>query len=66
MLKISLIFKKFTNLRANNLRILRIKNAKLSGYCFYMNANIYRDLQICISVPLSTKILQNDVSLIEK
>ena len=26
--------------RANNSRILRIKNAKFSGYCFYMNANI--------------------------
>ena len=26
--------------RANNSRILRIKNAKFSGYCFYMNTNI--------------------------
>ena len=26
--------------RANNSRILMIKNAKFSGYCFYMNANI--------------------------
>ena len=25
---------------ANNSRILRIKNAKFSGYCFYMNTNI--------------------------
>ena len=39
-------------LLANNSRILRIKNGKCSGYCFYMNTNIYRDFQICISVPL--------------
>ena len=34
-----------TNLQtllANNSRILSIKNAKLSGYCFYMNTNIWR------------------------
>ena len=39
--------------RPNNSRILRIKNAKYSGYCFYMNSNIWGDFQICISVPLS-------------
>ena len=27
-------------------------NAKLSGYYFYLNMNIYGDFQICISVPL--------------
>ena len=26
------------------------KNAKFSGYCFYMNTNIERDFQICIRV----------------
>ena len=36
----------------NNWRILRIQNAKFSGHCFYMNTNIWRDFQICISVPL--------------
>ena len=40
MLKISLLFKKFTKSRANNSRTLRIKNAKFSGYCFYMNTNV--------------------------
>ena len=25
--------------RAGNLRILRIKNAKFAGYCFYINTN---------------------------
>ena len=30
-----------------------IKNAKPSGYYFYMNLNIWGDFQICISVPLS-------------
>ena len=39
--------------RANNLIIFWIQNAKFSGYCFYMNRNIQRDFQICISVPLS-------------
>ena len=29
-----------------------IKNAKLSGNCFYVNLNKWRDFQICISVPL--------------
>ena len=42
MLKISLLFK----------NLLRIKNTKFSGYCFYLNINIYGDFQICISVPL--------------
>ena len=30
-----------------------IKNAKFSGYYFYMNSNIWWDFQICISVPLT-------------
>ena len=52
MLKISLLFKKFTNFTRNNSIIIRIKNAKFSDYCFYMNTNIYGNFQICISVPL--------------
>ena len=40
-------------IRVNNLRILSIKNAKFSGYYFYMNLNIQRNFQICISVPLN-------------
>ena len=39
-----------------------IKNAKLSGYCFYRNTNQYGDFQICISVPL-TKKSNDEVSL---
>ena len=38
--------------RAYNSSILRINNAKFSEYFFYMNTNIQRDFQICISVPL--------------
>ena len=38
--------------RANNSIILRIKSAKFSGHCFYMNTNINRDFQVCINVPL--------------
>ena len=30
-----------------------IKNAKFSGYYFYMNLNVWGDFQICISVPIS-------------
>ena len=52
MLKINLLFKKNTDLRVNNSRILRIKNAKLSEYYFYKNLNLWGDFQICISVPL--------------
>ena len=55
MLKSSLLFRKTTTSRVNNSRILRIKNAKFSGYCFYMNLNIWWDFQICISVPLREK-----------
>ena len=44
--------RKIQTLRANNSRILRIQNAKFSGYYFHMNTNIWRDFQICISVPL--------------
>ena len=40
----------------NNLRILRIQNAKFPGYHFYMNTNIWSDFQICISVPLKQPI----------
>ena len=43
MLKGNLLFKKNTTLRKHNSRILRIQNAKFSGYDFYMNRNIWRD-----------------------
>ena len=49
MLKSILLFKKNTNF---NSRILRIKNAKFSGYYLYMNKKIQRGFQICISVSL--------------
>ena len=52
MLKISLLFKKFTKFTENNSRILRIKNTKFSGYSFYMKTNIQGHFQICVSVPL--------------
>ena len=54
MLKINLLFKKNADFTVNNSSILRIKNAKLSGYYFYMNFNIWEDFQICISVPLTS------------
>ena len=35
----------------NNSKILRIQNAQFSGYHFYVDRNIWRDFQICFSVP---------------
>ena len=52
MLKISLLFRNLQTSWTNNSRIRSNKNAKFSGYCFYLNTNIYGDIQICISVPL--------------
>ena len=37
-------------LLVDNPRILTVKNAKFSGYHFYMNLNIYGDFRFCISV----------------
>ena len=51
MLKIRLLFNHLQTLRVNNSRILRIKDVKFSGYCIYLNTNIWVDFQICISVP---------------
>ena len=55
MLKISLLFKKNSDLRVNNLRILTIKIVKLSEYYFHINLNILGDFQICNNVPLTTR-----------
>ena len=38
--KLAYFLKNVHILQANNSRILRIKNARLPGYCFYMNTNI--------------------------
>ena len=60
-LKLAYFLRNLRISRENNWRILRSENAKFSWYCFYMNTNIQGDLQICISVPLSTvHISQND------
>ena len=48
----------------NNSIILRVKNAKLSGFCFYMNLNTLGDFQICISVPLSSYIAKDSLSAV--
>ena len=40
-----------------------MKNAKFSGYYFYMNLNIWGDFQIWVSVPL---IIQNKAMQPEK
>ena len=56
MLKISLFLRNFQTSWANKSRILSIKNAKFSWYCFYMNRNIQGDFQICISAPLTLRV----------
>ena len=38
-----------------------IKNAKLSGYYFYMNLNIWGDFQICITVPLNRQTYRSKI-----
>ena len=48
----SLLFKKSTDLRVNNLRILTIKNVEFSGYYFYMNTNVQEISDYYISVAL--------------
>ena len=40
MLKLAYFLRNLQISRANNSRSLRIKNAKFSGYCLYMNTNI--------------------------
>ena len=50
--KLVYFLRNLQTLRANNSRILRIKNAKFSRYCFYMNTNIKGDFRIYFTVPL--------------
>ena len=50
MLNISLLFKKFATFKGKYIENSKIKNAKFSGYCFYMNTNIYGDLSCLLSV----------------
>ena len=51
--KVAYFSRKIQDFWVNNSRILRIKNAKLSGYSFHMNPNIQWNFQICIIVPLN-------------
>ena len=51
--KLAYFLRNLQTSRASNSRILRIKKVKSSGYCFYLNTNIYIYFQICISVPLT-------------
>ena len=49
-LKTSLFLRKIQTSRINYSRFLRMKNAKFSGYYFYMNPNQF---QVCISALLN-------------
>ena len=55
MLKISLLRNLQTS-RANNSRILRIKNVKFSGYSFHMNRNIQGHFQVYILPLIATNL----------
>ena len=50
--KLAYFLRNLQTSRANNSKILGIKNAKSSGYCFYLYTNIWGDFQIYISVSL--------------
>ena len=50
--KVAYFWRKIQTLRVNNSKILRIQNAKFWGHYFYLNTNIWRNFQICVSVPL--------------
>ena len=39
-IKIAYLLRNSQTLQQNNLRLLRTKKVKVSGYCFYMNTNI--------------------------
>ena len=52
-LKLTYFLRKIQTLKVCNSRILMMKNAKFSGYCFYMNLNIWGDFRVCISLPLT-------------
>ena len=67
MLKIRLLFKKFTTSRPNNSRILRIKNANFSGYCFYMKMNITETRKVMLTGIKNTHTYQGvgNVSFLE-
>ena len=49
-------------LQVNISRIPRNKNAKFSGYYFYMNTNILGDFQICIGVPFKAHARALDIN----
>ena len=58
--------KHFANFKVNNLRIVKVKNTKFSGYYFYTNTDILGDFQICISVPLRIPITAiSDLNLLD-
>ena len=50
--KLAYFLRKIQTWRVNNSRILRIRNAKCSGYCFHMNPNTQWNFQICIGAVL--------------
>ena len=58
MLKLAYFLRNLQISRANNLRILENKKAKLSGCCFRMNTNIWGIFQIYVSVRLMWALLR--------
>ena len=64
MLKISLLFKNLQTSRARNSRILRTKNVKFTGYCFYTNR--FSNLHQCTFKECDSWKWMSDFDLIEK
>ena len=60
-MKISLVFKKFTNCMGEKLKHFLDEESEIFRVLFYVNTNIYGDFQICISVPLTD--IKNFVAL---
>ena len=56
--KIAYFLRNLQTSPTDNSTILGIKDAKFSGYCFYINTNIGRDFKICTSVPLKYPFLK--------
>ena len=52
----SILLEKYCSSWTTETFLVRIKNPKLSGYCFYVNTKILGDFQICISVPFNRKL----------
>ena len=64
MLKLLNFLRNLQTSQANNSIILRIKNAKFSGYCYYMNPNLHYCIFKCSQIFVSYRKIFTSVSFI--